>query len=221
MFDKRDEWFQHELQSHRVEWRCGQESHPQYSDQATFLAHMSDCHNASVDAAQSAVFLGMFERPKQTQTGNCCLCLREAKNLGTHLAHHLEQIALFALPRESEIPEMNSRFNVRGSIETLSKEKTSLDSRSENTQSQNETFLQDKDGIDILGNNNDDAVDQVEVQESEMSDASFSWAEVYQKIGAFDTKGDQIQLEVFAVSSETAKKTQRKAFQLLNERACL
>ncbi|KAK0507602.1 hypothetical protein JMJ35_010125 [Cladonia borealis] len=210
MFEKRDEWFQHELQSHRVEWRCGQESHPQYGDQAAFLAHMSDCHNATVDAAQSAVFLGMFERPKQTQTGNCCLCLREAKNLGTHLAHHLEQIALFALPRESEIPEMNSRFNVRGSIETLSKEKTSLDSRSEKTQSQNETFLQD--GIDILGkdDNNEevDAVDQVKVPEPEMSDAGFSWAEVYQKIGTFDTKGDQNQLEVFAVSSEAAEKTQ-------------
>ena len=223
MFDKRDEWFQHELQSHRVEWRCGQESHPQYGDQAAFLAHMSDCHNATVDATQSAVFLGMFERPKQTQTGNCCLCLREAKNLGTHLAHHLEQIALFALPRESEIPEMNSRFNVRGSVEMLSKEKTSLDSRSEKTQSQNETFLQD--GIDILGkdNNNEevDAVDQVEVPEPEMSDTGFSWAEVYQKIGTFDTKGDQNQLEVFAINSETAEKTQGKTFQLLNERACL
>lgn len=99
MFDKRDEWFQHEMQTHRIEWECGQEGHRRYDDQAAFLDHMSTLDHITLVTAQSRIFLSMFERPRYQQTGICSLCRREAKNLKTHLAHHMEQLALFALPR--------------------------------------------------------------------------------------------------------------------------
>ncbi|KAL9045457.1 MAG: hypothetical protein Q9214_001499 [Letrouitia sp. 1 TL-2023] len=189
MFEKRDDWYQHEMQSHRIEWRCGQTGHPAHADQATFLAHMSDHHNVAVDAAQSPVFLSMFEQQRRSQEGTCCLCFREAENLKTHLAHHLEQIALFALPRENEVPEMDSGINMRGTAKAVSK-KASLDSRSGPPNQQDRASLQGSGGIGYQGEEDNDekidTVDQILVPESDPDDTGFSWNEVYQKIGPSD-----------------------------------
>lgn len=210
MFDKRDDWFQHERQSHNSEWACGQEGHSRYADQAEFLAHMSVNHSATVDAAQVSVFLSMFERPSSTPSGICSLCIREAKNLKTHLAHHLEQIALFALPRENEVPEMDSEANARGSIQT-SKKSDQDDSGSEDLRSQSEWPVPHEEASDNteIGLNDEivDQVNQLMVPEQEASVDS-SWAEVYSKTKPGETGDDRNRLKVFVKISENPYEVQ-------------
>lgn len=92
-------------------------------------------HNAVVDSPQIKNFLSMFERPKQAASGTCSLCLREAENVKPHLAHHLEQVALFAIPRENEMPDMDSGANAKGSRGSTSKVQSSLEFGSPQSQS--------------------------------------------------------------------------------------
>ena len=168
---------------------------------------MKTLHNINIDTAQSAVFLGMFESREYKQTGTCCLCLREAKNLKTHLAHHLEQIALFALPRDNEVPEMNSGVNVRGSSEASSEE-TTHDSGSELAESSD--GVADKEDAEILAMQyRDENVDLV-VLEPTSSDLGFSWSEVYQEIGHFDNEDDRDKLRAFATKSMISSESQRE-----------
>ena len=96
---------------------------------------MQAYHDAFVDSPQRDTFLSMFERPKETAGGACSLCLREAENIKTHLAHHLEQVALFALPRVHEMPDMDSGANAKGSKESSSMMKSSLDFESQQSRS--------------------------------------------------------------------------------------
>ena len=213
LISKRDEWFQHESQSHRIEWKCGEGDHGQYTDQVSFLHHMKTLHNLNIDTAQSAVFLGMFESREYKQTGTCCLCLREAKNLKTHLAHHLEQIALFALPRENEVPEMNSGVNVRGSSGASSETATHY-SGSELAESSDEVAWDGKEDAEILDmqyrDENEDLDEQKVILELTSSDLAFSWSEVYQEMGHFDNEDDQKKLRAFATNSMTSSEPQRE-----------
>lgn len=205
MFEKRDEWYQHEMESHRIEWICGQTGHPSYTDQAAFLRHMSADHNADVGAAQSTAFSNIFERPSRSQKGTCCLCLREARNLKTHLAHHLEQIALFSLPRKSEVPEMDSGANMRGTAQTIS-ENTASDSGIEPPGQQDRESLQDSNELSHLGKGDNDqhisSIDQIPIPESDPGDTSFSWTEVYQKLADPEEVTDQRQTELLALAAK-------------------
>ncbi|KAF8531430.1 hypothetical protein BDD12DRAFT_644677, partial [Trichophaea hybrida] len=99
LFENRDDWYEHEAQQHRVEWFCNVNEHLPYNEQSDFIAHMEKDHLTAFDRRQLSLLRSMFQRPLRNPEGNCNFCLRSCVNLKSHVARHLEQIALFALPR--------------------------------------------------------------------------------------------------------------------------
>lgn len=98
-FAGRKEWYQHETQEHRLVWHCNVEQHDRYHEQTEFLDHMSQSHDVTFLPDQVASIAPMFRCPDRSSEGKCNMCFRHSKNLRSHVARHLERIALFALPR--------------------------------------------------------------------------------------------------------------------------
>jgi hypothetical protein len=124
-FENREEWYQHENQQHRVDFFCNVESHQRFTERDNFLEHMELEHSTKFNAAQLPLLFSMFQSPSQIQGGKCHLCLSFTGKLKSHISRHLEQIALFALPRanetagdgkESKNSNLSAR-NVNGSID--------------------------------------------------------------------------------------------------------
>ena len=98
MFESREDWYDHEVQQHRLEYSCNVKTHQQYSDIREFKSHMHEEHNVQIDDNQPQSQLSMFSRPAQHLSGVCPLCMQSTRYLKDHLARHLERIALYALP---------------------------------------------------------------------------------------------------------------------------
>lgn len=160
-FENRDEWNKHEIQCHRIEWFCNVDPHPHYVEKADFLAHMKSSHYTSFDDSQLSLLSGMFSCPSQRLDGICNLCRKPSVRLETHVSRHLEQIALFALPRINEEAGDNTT-NANGSKHEKKQLKpTHLDSPTESSSS-TDTHEQQLEGSDI-----DDIVDQDIIPDSE------------------------------------------------------
>lgn len=119
------------MQRHRVEWFCNISGHPQYEEKHDFLEHMKLSHHTTFNVGQESEVLGMFKRPSRTAYGKCNLCYRLHVKIKSHVARHLEQMALFALPRANEAAghdseELDSTAGVNGKLQT----KNSLDTSS-------------------------------------------------------------------------------------------
>ncbi|KAK4160154.1 ankyrin repeat-containing domain protein [Cladorrhinum sp. PSN259] len=115
MFSSRDDWFNHELEVHRVQWSCNTCVDNQnqssttpllFNNQTEFLQHMNEKHG--VRATRITPTLESSRHPVPLVGGRCVLCRHDAKKLKYHLGHHLEQIALFALPRLSPTDTLDS-----------------------------------------------------------------------------------------------------------------
>ncbi|KAF7507656.1 hypothetical protein GJ744_010209 [Endocarpon pusillum] len=115
VFENRNEWYKHETQRHRVEYYCNDKSHQQYSAKSDFIKHMEDDHLTTLNSCRKDILLKMFERPMRGALGYCQLCQRPSKLLKSHLSRHLEQIALFSLPRLAHDPDLDSKCNAWGS----------------------------------------------------------------------------------------------------------
>ncbi|KAL7935837.1 hypothetical protein V8C35DRAFT_298354 [Trichoderma chlorosporum] len=101
-FDNRDDWNKHEVQSHRVKWFCNTDSHVTYDEKEDFLNHLQADHNMSFDKGRFSQVQQLFAQPSHAIGGICNLCMRNSKKLKSHVSRHLQQIALFALPRTNE-----------------------------------------------------------------------------------------------------------------------
>ena len=105
MYERRSQWFEHELQVHRREWCCNAIDHRAYEDPTRFLDHMRNVHADTYDQAELPNILSLFERPSSNTTAACPFCFSEdTKRLPMtrfekHLGRHMEILALFALPR--------------------------------------------------------------------------------------------------------------------------
>jgi hypothetical protein len=99
MYASRLEWNQHELQEHRLEWFCNVKGHKAYQNQEDFTTHMIEHHSSSVAIEQLPSLLHSFRRPLDERGTTCPLCLKTPKTIESHLARHLTQVALFAVPR--------------------------------------------------------------------------------------------------------------------------
>jgi len=64
-----------------------------------FLEHMHVDHSERINETQLLSLRGAFQRPSKAQHGLCTLCGKHASILKSHLAKHLEQLALFAIPQ--------------------------------------------------------------------------------------------------------------------------
>ena len=107
MFERRSEWFQHEIQVHRREWCCNATGHDPFTDKLEFMKHMESYHQETAEPAELPRILEFFERPMERSQASCPLCPAKqprffpARRLEKHLARHMESLALFALPRNN------------------------------------------------------------------------------------------------------------------------
>lgn len=85
-----------------MQWFCNTDNHPIYELESSFLSHMKIEHNVDLDNTESDMLKDMFRRPSHSVKGTCNLCMRESKKLKSHIARHLQQLALFALPPVNE-----------------------------------------------------------------------------------------------------------------------
>ena len=113
-FSNQNEWFSHEAIRHRVLWHCNTASHHYYAEQNDFLDHMLHEHQLNFGTERLSDIAPLFTRPNGSSTthlsfdvnhnigGVCNLCFLTTDNLRTHVAGHLQRLALFALPRSNE-----------------------------------------------------------------------------------------------------------------------
>lgn len=128
---------------------------------------MKSSHYTSFDDSPLSLLSGMFSCPSQRLDGICNFCRKPSVRLKTHISRHLEQIALFALPRINEKAGDNTA-STNGSIEQEGSQyekkqlkPTHLDSQTESSSS-TDTHEQQLEGSDI-----DDIVDQDIIPDSE------------------------------------------------------
>lgn len=133
MFEKRREWFNHELQVHRREWCCNVNDHEAYQNKAMFVEHMERLHADSYEQAQLNSVVPLFERPATTTTASCPFCTREdtqglsISRLAKHLARHMEMLALFALPHSDDT---QSGASVESGLQAEASQGSGSDSKS-------------------------------------------------------------------------------------------
>lgn len=115
MFDSRQAWFDHELELHRAKWSCNtcpsvldaDSPHLTFGTKEGFARHMNLVHKLAKSKLDRSI--EAFRHPSCMVDGYCCLCGKYALKLKSHLGRHMEQIALFALPRLSLEDSGNSR----------------------------------------------------------------------------------------------------------------
>ena len=123
MFADRREWFEHELNIHRLEWRCLFCTHTPFESLAKLELHMRNRHVQNYIGEQlPALTIASQKSLDRIPAGDCPMCddwestLREANlhvppsetlvvtlpQFRQHLGAHMEQLALFAIPRGHE-----------------------------------------------------------------------------------------------------------------------
>jgi hypothetical protein len=184
-FETKNDWFRHESHTHRVEWFCNTVSHESFIDVKDFLDHMHTIHSEPLDQAQLLSLHRGFQRPSNAHSGTCTLCGKHASRLKSHLARHLEQLALFAIPQTDYMTALeeddassnaarqsapaNSGSHSAGRLSGVSSETSSL------------SIVEGE-----LGNENDSEVQSAELYERMMHDLSDEGEE------DVDTSWDQI-----------------------------
>lgn len=99
-----EEWFQHELDSHRLKqvWSC-HSCALEFNKKPEIEKHLGENHKAAVDASDLSIMVSLCERySQQTQSAQECPCckhlIKPLNTLKKHLADHLEQFALSSVP---------------------------------------------------------------------------------------------------------------------------
>ena len=101
-FATREQWFEHELQSHRRVWRCHDGCQRNFGSRASFEDHQRHIHDIKLAHNQLDAFLDMHEVQSNLKAdATCPLCFETMPifpQLRRHLGRHQVQLALFALP---------------------------------------------------------------------------------------------------------------------------
>lgn len=131
LFADRHAWFNHELECHRLEWCCRFCSHPSFGSETKLSAHMRHQHaQFSFPSQLPALIKASKQSVDRIPATACPLChwdatLRDLNKHTTldetlvvtleqfcqHLGAHMEQLALFALPRSYKEEEGNANSN--------------------------------------------------------------------------------------------------------------
>ena len=104
-YSNRQRWFEHELQMHRSSWTCGEHCQRSFLSGDEFIKHLQQVYPGEVTREQAPGLLKMYAKKvaKGSQI-SCPLCSCSVIGLTRfrkHLSHHLEGLALFALPRDA------------------------------------------------------------------------------------------------------------------------
>ncbi|KAI0404130.1 hypothetical protein F4802DRAFT_569018 [Xylaria palmicola] len=102
-FSRRSEWTHHMMETHWRLWKCLC-GHPQAFHEVSALHdHVKAMHPDSLTLHRPGTFEHMCSQPDLSKSvGPCPLCVEKPIGFATqyisHVGHHLEQLALFALP---------------------------------------------------------------------------------------------------------------------------
>lgn len=119
IFADRRDWFEHELQCHRQRWPCQFACKSEFRNSSTYEAHLRQVHLPIVSNAQLEAIAQASARPVSAiLASDCPFCnewhtsLRSANpgldaecisvtpvQFRHHVGHHLQSLALFAIPR--------------------------------------------------------------------------------------------------------------------------
>ncbi|KAL9607427.1 MAG: hypothetical protein Q9167_007662, partial [Letrouitia subvulpina] len=114
-FPSRAAWAEHEFSQHRItcSWRCA-ECLNEYPTRLLFSEHLHKMHqrkHSNIDL-QMAVDIALDRQEKPAEKEECPLCRLvlgcSKRAFVKHVGRHMEQIALMALPRETEESETNN-----------------------------------------------------------------------------------------------------------------
>ncbi|RPB19135.1 hypothetical protein L211DRAFT_899116 [Terfezia boudieri ATCC MYA-4762] len=102
LFETRHGWYDHEVRHHRREWYCA-ECTVAFSTSSKFTRHLKKFHPALLVAEQDvSTLVANCERALSTSQ-QCPLCTTQSEHtphrLRSHLGQHMQQLALFTLPR--------------------------------------------------------------------------------------------------------------------------
>ncbi|KAK9771983.1 putative C2H2-type domain-containing protein [Seiridium cardinale] len=101
MFATRYDWVYHESQLHRRQWSC-QKCSAAFDSKEKFQGHLEQSHAGIWNGPQISILADMGEGPKSEASRSACrFCLRSMplKRMSNHVADHLEELSLFALPK--------------------------------------------------------------------------------------------------------------------------
>lgn len=103
LFRSRREWAEHEA-NHRKAWRCPEHSAAVYRTPSGLEAHLIQEHVDSFPKDQLTTIVKVGETTTIDERQKCPICHApiDGEELGdfhNHIAHHLERIATFALPK--------------------------------------------------------------------------------------------------------------------------
>ena len=104
LYATRHDWMYHEGQLHQRSWICGNHCNRRFSTPQLLREHMLDCHMGTFAESQLPILIDMCERPADPDDrASCPLCGVEGtlRALRPHVASHLEDVALFVLPVET------------------------------------------------------------------------------------------------------------------------
>lgn len=136
LFSTRSEWFQHEFALHRQQWVCNRcdRSHSTFTSAVGLQSHFSKVHPGAMTEAQIPLILEACAQPiEDFNSASCPLCNdwerpathSSGRSFGRHLARHLQQLALEALPLSIEGLEICN--DDEGQEEELSRSEESED----------------------------------------------------------------------------------------------
>ena len=131
LFADRHVWFEHELEYHRLEWCCRFCSHSPFQSQAGLKGHMLSRHPEFSSPIQLSPLLQASKQVVQSIAASACtFCDWEStlmevqeealqtetlvvtlEQFRRHVGSHMEQLALFALPRSFEDRDDNADSN--------------------------------------------------------------------------------------------------------------
>ncbi|KAF8418438.1 hypothetical protein EV426DRAFT_707586 [Tirmania nivea] len=101
LFENRREWYDHEVRHHRREWYCA-ECTVTYTTSSNFIHHLKEIHPALGNEQDIPALIENCGRVVRTPQ-QCPLCTVQsehtAEGLRSHLGRHMQQLALFTLPR--------------------------------------------------------------------------------------------------------------------------
>ena len=127
LFDRRHDWFLHELQEHRKLWICNGHCEQTFRSSAELVAHIDTISGGNITEAQIPVLEQMHAIPIGEQSVfSCSLCnikITGRKLLEKHLGNHLEELALFSLPMDlvdSGDDEESQGTTERGEVSSVS-----------------------------------------------------------------------------------------------------
>ena len=123
MFTTIEAWIDHELRQHRFEWYCQICLEPPFNSSIHLENHMKTCHGTGIPDSQLAVMIDASKQPTQSILASSCPFCDDAEAdvlsvnphlenekgrilvtptvFAKHVGFHMQQLALFALPRGS------------------------------------------------------------------------------------------------------------------------